>query len=97
MYFSPTIGNKHDGHNEGNSSLQKGNNVNVNVNLSINEGFFSPHILSNNSSFSKMSKFPMKTTPTHLYNPPNMKNPRSATHLPPSRLNNPESSFNLVK
>lgn len=91
MYFSPTIGNKFEGPIKRTNFGSPSNNVNVNLNLNINEGFFSPQIVSNQSSFSKLSKFPIKTSPISSYNIPKINAPRSVSSIPPSRLNNPES------
>lgn len=88
MYFSPIIGSKSEEHIKGS------NNLNVNVNLNINEGFFSSHFSSNQNSFSKLNKFPIKTPPINYNNPPKINIPRSISSIPPSRLNNPESSMN---
>lgn len=101
MFFSPSNDRKKIIPGQGVSPVSQGN-VNVNVNVSINESVFSPFIVSNNSSFSKMSKFPMGKAgpPSLFYVPPQAKYLRSVTSLPqhfPSKMNNPERSLNIIK
>lgn len=101
MFFSPSNDRTQTIPGQIMSPVSHGN-VNVNVNLSINEGLFSPFIVSSNSSFSKMSKFPMAKAgpPSQFYVPPHAKNPRSVTSLPQhflSKMNNPERSLNISK